>query len=495
MKKNLLRISLIVLFCNINLFSQKIDSPDIRLTLNEIISLNLQNSRTIKNLYLTLKSQKADLYTSEGKFIPIFTVGSNLGAGLDMSKSGDNYMKTFSNQLGLTANVTIKMPTGASISYTWEGTASRNQININDLPDNSTDTYLKQGGVISVIQPLLKGGGIDVTRASIDLARLSDSINIQNLKSSFMDNITNLIMSYRNLLLAEKQLQIAEFSLKTAKELDTLNRALAKTGIIAENETIQNETQVAYAEIQKLQAQNSLENARLNLINILDVDPKFQVLAKDETVPKYQIDSITIFNLALNNSPTYLNAVYNSRIADIRYRLAKDNKLIDLNLFANYNNSTNGATPYQLQNRWQLGVNFSYTFNDLSRDQYYEQSMIAVDQAENILKKTELGIRLQITNTLKDIALKFHQVELANKLKDLSEKKLSIEKEKMKIGKSSTFQIISFQNDLVSAQNNQISAIVQYLNALTTLDQIIGTSLDTYGIKLELEKNLLNKIY
>ena len=53
------------------------------------------------------------------------------------------------------------------------------------------------------------------------------------------------------------------------------------------------------------------------------------------------------------------------------------------------------------------------------------------------------------------------------------------------MGRTSNFQMVRFQNDLVIAQNNELSNKISYLNSLTTLDQILGATLDTWQIKLE----------
>jgi outer membrane protein TolC len=66
----------------------------------------------------------------------------------------------------------------------------------------------------------------------------------------------------------------------------------------------------------------------------------------------------------------------------------------------------------------------------------------------------------------------------------LSEKKVEIETEKLKAGRSTNFQLVSFQNDLVNAQNGELAAITTYLNALTSLDRTLGITLDKWGVSL-----------
>jgi len=73
---------------------------------------------------------------------------------------------------------------------------------------------------------------------------------------------------------------------------------------------------------------------------------------------------------------------------------------------------------------------------------------------------------------------------LAQLSRELSLKKFDVETEKLKVGRSSNFQLVSFQNDLVSAQNNELNSIVNYLNAVTALERTLGITLDKWGVSI-----------
>jgi len=49
--------------------------------------------------------------------------------------------------------------------------------------------------------------------------------------------------------------------------------------------------------------------------------------------------------------------------------------------------------------------------------------------------------------------------------------------------------LISFQNNLDSAKQNELTALITYLNTLTTLDQKLGTTLQTWGINITKDDN------
>jgi len=127
----------------------------------------------------------------------------------------------------------------------------------------------------------------------------------------------------------------------------------------------------------------------------------------------------------------------------------------------------------------------SIPFRDLTLEQGYISAKINVDKTELNLEKLRDTIEIDIKDAIRDVEIKMKQVTLAQQSRKLSEKKLEIETEKMKAGRSTNFQLVTYQNDLVTAQNNELSAIITYLNALTTLDRTLGTTLAKWSIKVE----------
>ena len=68
---------------------------------------------------------------------------------------------------------------------------------------------------------------------------------------------------------------------------------------------------------------------------------------------------------------------------------------------------------------------------------------------------------------------------------DLSRRKLAIENDKLNAGRSSNFQIISFESDLRAAEEANLSAKISYLDARSQLDVLLGVMLESWEISLE----------
>ena len=63
--------------------------------------------------------------------------------------------------------------------------------------------------------------------------------------------------------------------------------------------------------------------------------------------------------------------------------------------------------------------------------------------------------------------------------------KLEVEKLKLDMGRTSNFELISFQNDLDTARNKEFKAEIAYLNLLTLLDQVLGATLDSWHVIID----------
>ncbi|MGE8323167.1 MAG: TolC family protein, partial [Pseudomonas sp.] len=63
-------------------------------------------------------------------------------------------------------------------------------------------------------------------------------------------------------------------------------------------------------------------------------------------------------------------------------------------------------------------------------------------------------------------------------------RKLDIEQEKLASGRSSNFQVLSFESDLRYAQSTHLDATLDYLEAQVVLDQVLGATLDSWDVAL-----------
>ncbi len=125
---------------------------------------------------------------------------------------------------------------------------------------------------------------------------------------------------------------------------------------------------------------------------------------------------------------------------------------------------------------------------DRTRQQQFIRSQVNLNQATNTLGNIRDQIEIEVIDQIRQINLNFKQVQLAIQARELSEQQLEVERRQLSLGRSSIFQIVNFQSDLAAARNNELAAKINYLNALTNLDSILGTTLATWNVTIEESK-------
>jgi len=94
-------------------------------------------------------------------------------------------------------------------------------------------------------------------------------------------------------------------------------------------------------------------------------------------------------------------------------------------------------------------------------------------------------VRLEVANRVREVNVLQRGVDLARRARELSERQLEVEGEKLRVGRSSNFEYLRLQSDLVTSRARELAAAVAYLDSLTLLDETVGTTLDTWGITVE----------
>jgi outer membrane protein TolC len=424
--------------------------------------------------------QKYSLRVAEDKFTPKLTVSPGVSLTGGSSTTGVvSSVKATTSSTDIAGAVKTMLPTGASLDFggSHDITGTNNAGN--------TRSY---GWNINLTQPLLKGGGIDVTMASVRTARLNEQGNILSLKSTIMDTLTSVVTSYRSYVQAIKSLEINRQSLARSRELVETNRELIAAGRMAAIEIVQSEADVAGRELSLLTAENAVDAARLALTKAIDIDKNSRIDPVPETeIPALPFTFAEALTIAFANRPDYQRSLLAYETAKIELDTARNNTLWDLALTGGYvEKYTRSPSPGADSSTgdWNAGLRLNVPIGDLTIRQGYLSSEIGLKKMENDMARQRVSIEIEVQDALRSAEMNLRQIKLAVHSRALSEKKVEIETEKLKAGRSTNFQLVSFQNDLVNAQNGELTAITTYLNALTALDRTLGITLDKWGVLL-----------
>jgi outer membrane protein TolC len=121
----------------------------------------------------------------------------------------------------------------------------------------------------------------------------------------------------------------------------------------------------------------------------------------------------------------------------------------------------------------------------LNQRQSEVHAQVEVDTQEILLADARQSLERDVENAVRNLGTRWRQYIIAQRARDLSRRKLEIEREKLQAGRSSNFQVLSFEADLRSAESARLNALIAYLNAQADLDQTLGTTLESWDIDLK----------
>ena len=483
----------------------------IDLTLADAIALAMRNNRQLIGSRFTRRRERFALKVAQDEFKPDFRIGSF--RRFETEEGG-----WARDDTGVTFDATLRLPTGGQLGLV--NTVAGDGIDDQDYGNSLT---------LRFTQPLLRGGGIGVNMASLRIARATERIGALTFERAIGDVARTVVFAYRGFLQAQRNVEISARSLQRSKDLLATSRSLIQAGRMAELELVQAEANVAERELVFVGAENRLDAARLALIDVLDIDSE-TIIRPTETLSVERAPSVgaqnmamgcaarsartpgnptdeseptaegcattatRLIELALANRPEHLQALLRIENAEGELLLAKNNRLWDLSTTFAVDVDGNADSlhaglgePYGLvpDNDLRVALELSVPIGDIASKQRYFRARSSLARAHLDLAELRQSIDIAVRNDVRNVDARLRQVGLASRASELATRKLDAERQKLKLGLTTNFRVIVFEDDLVRAQTNELSATITYLNALSSLDQTLGTTLQTWGLEVE----------
>jgi outer membrane protein TolC len=436
--------------------------------LSEIIYLALENNIDVKNAYLDRLVQKSALSAAESKFSPRFTprFTVNLDPIQDRARLANGALTA-----QLEAEVSMPLPTGGNIAFAWTGDALSRD-------DQTRNGVFRQGYRLELTQPLLRGAG-SIAALDIQQARLTEQNNLQTLRTTLTDKITEVILAYRQLLQAQQQVIIEGQSLANAQQSLLVTQALIDAGRKAPVDRVQNQADIANRRVTLLTAQNDLESQRISLLRLLDLPQSRPFQAEPLTeISAPILNPDRLLSIASSN-PSQIQSQLAVELDRLELRLAQDRRRWDLSLRASLSDKTNQVSDAR------IALSASRSLGDRSLDQSLKQAEIRLQKSELLAKRSQQNLELDVRDRLRTVNLTYAQLTLSRQATQLAQQQLVIEQQKFRVGRSNNLDVIQLQNALSQARAGELGATIEYLNSLTRLDQTLGTTLETWKLQVD----------
>ncbi|MBT5985707.1 MAG: TolC family protein [Nitrospina sp.] len=503
-------ISKVGLFTPID--SLKKHPGSIVLSLKDAIIRALSNNVSIAVESFNSKVKKETIIDSLSEFDA--TLGLELSTArktqqLASAFSSPNRMENDNDNWDL--SLSQKLVTGAN--YQFDFTNNRNKTNSATAGLNPSYSSEFQ---LSLTQPLLKNFGIDLNKRNIHIAKNEVDISDHEFKTKVIETVSEVENIYWDFVFTLGDLEVKQKSLERAKDLQRRVKAQVLVGIMAPIETLQAESEVASREEFLLSAQDSIDDNQDKLKNILNIDfsspeglsPIYP--SNQANVLIVDFDFNEIVKMALSNRPDYLakkKDLENKNIL-VKYQENQIYPSVDLvgSLGINglsgeattitsgtfqgtsayggsYGNSLTDALSTNYYD-WELGVKFSYPLGNRSAKSKLSASRLEKAQLILGIKDLEKKIILEVRESARQLKTDSKRIKAATVAKKLAEEKLKAEETKFEVGLSTSFNVLTFQEDLAEAQSNEIKTIIDYKQSRVLFRKSIASTLKHHDVTL-----------
>lgn len=354
---------------------------------------------------------------------------------------------------------------------------------------------------VTLQQPLLKNFWIDTTRLTIKLDKSKLKSSEQGLRLQIITSVTSVENAYYELIYALENVEVQQEALELAQtQLDQDNQRV-QIGTLAVLSVQQDESQVAQSQANLIAAQFTLVSDQ-NALKSLLADTNYYQWHDTDIQPKETLTApVRTFNLqdswkkGMTERPDLLQAQLNVEQQGIQLKFDRNQLFPELDLLGTY--GFNGASKefsgtfdqYHEGNApfYSYGAQMTIPLSNVGARNTYKSDKAALQQIVLKLKQFEQNVLVEIDNAVKQAQSNYQSVEATKEARIYAEAALDAEQKTYAVGKATTFEVLQYQNSLTAARSAEIRALANYNEALASLAQQEGTTIERNNINLEVK--------
>jgi outer membrane protein TolC len=376
------------------------------------------------------------------------------------------------------------------LGYSLGGSASDTHYPNAPLLDRSSGFF-----GLELSQPLLKGFVVDDAKFNIAVLRKESRISDLQLQQQVMRTVRDVQLAYYSLVAAVEAVKVQEQALALAEQQLAQNKKRVEVGVMAPLDEKEAESLVASSRASLLQTQNALkvrQNALKSLLTgkypewvDIDLQPTEKMLTTPMTFSRQ--DS---WMKALTKRPELLQARVDLERRDIVIRRDRAQLLPQFEIRGSYGLGGAGKEFSGALDRvttandpsYSFGAVFSMPLENRQARTTYRTSKLQREQAVLAMKKQEQDVMVAVDNAISQAQSSLEEVRARGQAVQHTLAAYEAEQKKLDNGKSTSFQVLSYQNRLTEARYQELFARSAYVQAITDLAFVEGTILEQNGI-------------
>jgi len=422
------------------------------LTLEKSIEIAVENSLSVLSADQEIKAREFEERAAQADFYPKLST-SYTYTRIDSSTVDDAKATTY--------------------VYTPTGFVPR------EISPISPDNYAWD---ITAAQPLFTGWRLTLAR---DLASLGVDIAQIQRETTVQELVLEVKKAYFGILKAEKLRTVAEQSVEQLKAQLEVSKAFFEEGIIAKNDLLQTEVQMAQARQDLIRATNGVAlakslfntllrrgvNQEVEIQDILDYTPVR--LSLDEAFEKAKLDRPEIQEVSL--------AVVS---AEKNVKLSKSGYYPSVTLIGNYGRETDDwlleASSGEDPDVWTITLQGEWTFWEWGKTKHEVAAARArLNKAGHLLNEVQDNIRLEVKDAYLSLREAEKNIQVAETAVVQAEENFRMNEERYKQQVATATDVFVAETLLTQARTNYFNALSDHNIAWARLERAMGVGYET----------------
>jgi outer membrane protein TolC len=463
----------------LTLLSGLISAPAFALSLDEYLQQVRTNNEGVRGAKLGEEAKSLRVSESSLFFKPSFFLTGEFSddkrpTNAPTFQGNQTIRNTF--RAGLSQN--FRTGTKAAISYN----IFKTEINGASPGVLTRDTFYDVAPQLELSQSLWRNfmgsefeANEEAQRSQVEASRLNDQFNLKQL-------LIKAENTYWRLVFAQQASKVQNESLDRARKLRDWNAKRMRNNLVDEADYLQTEANLQTRELEVATALIELDTAEREFNSVRQSDEKISFNGEDYPNGQFLIEAPVPAKSGVRED--VLIAIENQKLIAANSILGNERNKPNLEVYGSYSmfgrdekyneaydQSIGGTKPWSV-----IGLRFSTPLDFSALTDYkkgYAQEKVAAEMAAR-RKTYEVDKEWEILSQRFDQFKK--RVKLSQRMEQIQSKKLIAEKKRFNQGRTTTFQVLQFEQDFANAQLLKLRNEAELISVYNQLKLFSGVS-------------------
>jgi outer membrane protein len=388
---------------------------------------------------------------------------------------------------------------------------------------NSYSPELQSNFRATITQHLLNGFGPGINGRFILEAKNTRRITDSAFRQQILFTINQIENIYWVLVSDYEDVQAKQRALEQSTRLASDNRKQLQIGTLAPLDVLNADNQVSTDTQALITSQTALEYQQLIMKQAISRNLSDPILSSAPVIPTDRVSLLEmpeertpvedLVQKAYINRPEIEQNILTLRNDEITLRATKNNLLPTVDVYGFYGASGLGGakSPFcsteffgpeacnvptvgyttVFTNLFNssgpdkgAGVNVNIPLRNRTAQSLQARALLEYRQAEMRLQQLYIQVRIQVINGQYALTNDRAAVQAALAAREYNFQSYQAEVKKLRLGASTTANVLQQERNLATAENNVISTEATYAKDRASLEQLLAETLDQYGIQL-----------